>query len=172
MYYNVNRETINNINNVVENLKKLLNKIIEKLSFSNQRIDSHDELVEFFANDEGFCNDLKAMKTFLEEISLILEPLDIFLYEFNDFLSIKLMCNYIIDNLRLYVQYSLFINSLLSNFFNLIHSKINNDKSQYNEVYSKFEKFLDEKEKIFYLEIYEGTHKYDDLIDEVTSILG
>ena len=172
MYYNVNNETVNNINDVADNLKKLLNKIIGKLSFNSLQIGSSEELVELFANDEDFCNDLKSMKTFMEEISLILEPLDIFLYEFYDFLSIRVMCNYIIDNLELYLQHSSFINSLLSSFFNLIHSKINKDKSQYTEVYDTFEKFLDEKEKIFYLEIYEGTHEYDDLIDEVTNMLG
>ena len=170
MYGNMN-EVIIDINKIVSDLKELLDKIINKLSLNNLKYESIDELVELYSNDKDFCRDLETMKSNFTEIALLLESSDFFSEEYFDFLSIKNMCNYIINDIKLYILHSSFISSLLLNFFKLIRSKIDDD-SFYCDIYRTFEKFLDKQERIFYLNIFEGTQEYDDLVDEVTNILG
>lgn len=172
MYMDMTNKTILDINSIVTDLKELLDKIIKKLSLNDEKNESIDDLVEIFSCDEDFCNDLSLMKNNLNEIVLILESSEVFSDEYVDFLSIKCMCDYIIEDIKLYILYSSFINSILFNFFKLIHSKIHEDNSSYSNMYSNFERFLDEKERFFYLKIYDGSHEYDNLIDDVTRILG
>ena len=164
-------EVIIDINKIVSDLKELLDKIINKLSLNNLKYESIDELVELYSNDKDFCRDLETMKSNFTEIALLLESSDFFSEEYFDFLSIKNMCNYIINDIKLYILHSSFISSLLLNFFKLIRSKIVDD-SFYCDIYRTFEKFLDKQERIFYLNVFEGTPEYDDLVDEVTNILG
>ena len=171
MYRNMDKVIID-INKIVSDLKELFDKLIIKLSSNNLKDKSLEGLVELYSNDKDFCNDLEKMKYSFNEIASILESSDIFSEEYFDFLSIKNMCNYIINDVKLYILHSSFISSILFNFFKLIRSKIDDKDSCYSDMYLTFEKFLDKQERTFYLKIYEGTHEYDDLIDEVTCILG
>ena len=46
-----------------------------------------------------------------------------------------------------------------------------NEYEKYNEIYKSFDDVLFKNEEFFYLNIYQHSHQYDDLIDEITNIL-
>lgn len=130
---------------------------------------SFDNLVEIYSNDKEFLKYLKFIKTSLDDIGELIEDIDFPYYEYDNFMSIKKMITYIADDVSRYIKYSSLILPLLTAFSNLIEHQFDSD---YENIYEKFDMFLDEQEDFFYTEIFEYTHEYDDLIDKVTNILG
>lgn len=130
---------------------------------------SFDELVEIYSKDKHFLNQLDYIKTLLAEIDELMEDITFPHDEYINFLSIKDMIIYIADDVARFLKYSHFIITLLAAFNELMDSQ---KESDYDGIYEKFDIFLDNQEDIFYTEIFESSHEYDDLIDRVTNILG
>lgn len=150
--------------------RKLYNFIKDK--FHKKEPDeelSFEELVEMYSKDNDFLNKLDYIKTSLEEIDELMEDVNFTYDEYYNFLSIKDMITYIASDVGKFIKHSQFIITLLTAFNGLMDSQ---DDSDYGTIYQKFDKWLYQKEDIFYTEIFESSHEYDDLIDKVTNILG
>ncbi len=150
--------------------RKLYNFIKDK--FHKKEPDeelSFEELVEMYSKDNDFLNKLDYIKTSLEEIDELMEDVNFTYNEYYNFLSIKDMITYIASDVGKFIKHSQFIITLLTAFNGLMDSQ---DDSDYGAIYQKFDKGLYQKEDIFYTEIFESSHEYDDLIDKVTNILG
>jgi len=104
-----------------------------------------------------------------------LESLKNFENEFHNFLSIQNMIGYITCSIEKYAAYSDFVNELTSSFCDLINTKIRmieyNEYENYEKIYNAFDDYLYGHEEFFYLNIYEPTHQYDELIREVNNLL-
>lgn len=149
--------------------RKLYNFIKDK--FHKKEPDeelSFEELVEMYSKDNDFLNKLDYIKTSLEEIDELMEDVNFTYDEYYNFLSIKDMITYIASDVGKFIKHSQFIITLLTAFNGLMDSQ---DDSNYGAIYQKFDKWLYQKEDIFYTEIFESSHEYDELIDKVTNIL-
>lgn len=138
-------------------------------------MDSNDkmalyELVEFCSND-NISHDLNVIKNSMSEISDILESIESLSDEYYNFLAIRRMIEYIIDDSMLFHLHSGFIEMLFSDFSNLIHQKLNVNSNRYPEYYGKFLSNLENHKDFFYANIFEFSHEYDDLIVDVTRVL-
>lgn len=176
MYIDMDEKSILNLDNVIWEFKKLLDSFIEK--FSNSNLKNHystETLVNKYFSDEEFLKKLGVINGLMDDISNKLEALDYFENEFHNFLSIQNMIRYIMGNIEKYILFSSFIKRLTSSFCELINTKIklikNGEYEKYNGIYKSFDDYLFNQEEFFYLNIYEPTHQYDDLIREVNNIL-
>lgn len=175
MYINISNKSVLDLNNLLTDLKELLERFSLKFQ---QYISSGDEsmnhLVKRYSNNNKFLEKLNIIKKLSEDLADKLEGLDLFEMEFNRFLSIQNMINYIIDDIGKYILYSSFLYEIISSFCNLIDIKINfinkNDFEDYSKYYNQFDEFLFKQEEFFYLNIYENTHQYDELIKEVNNM--
>lgn len=161
---------------VTEELKKLLDIFKEKFSNLNfKKQQSFESLVKKYSDDDEFIRKLASINNLMNDIADKLEVLDSFENEFHNFLSIQNMIRYIAGDVGRYIHYSAFVNELTSSFCELINTKIsmvkNNEYESYNKIYKSFDDELFNQEEFFYVNIYEPTHKYDDLIREVNNIL-
>lgn len=149
--------------------RKLYNFIKDK--FHKKEPDeelSFEELVEMYSKDNDFLNKLDYIKTSLEEIDELMEDVNFTCDEYYNFLSIKDMIIYIVSDTAKFFKHSHFIITLLMAFNGLMGRQ---DELDYESIYQEFDKWLYEKEDIFYTEIFEYTHEYDEFIDKVTNIL-
>ena len=152
-----------------------LNRIYEKIHyiFSNIKLQkdmSIDDVVELYADDENFLIDLKIIRNSMEEITDILAPIESLKDEFSDFLSIKIMIIYLLDNLKLFLIHLSFIDNLLVNFFELIHKKLQSDK-EYGSYYNAFLTFLENQKEIFYTKIFQYSGEYKNSIIKINNLL-
>ena len=164
---------INNTNNLNETdflslFKKLYYLIKDQIYPKPNDELSFEEVVEIYSNDKNFLKKLEYIKSLLDDIDELMEGIEIKYDEYYNFLSIKNMISYIAGDVRKYLKYSSFVLLLLKDFDNLLDCQ--NDQDYYN-IYKKFDIELYKQEDIFYTEIFEYTHEYDDLIDKVTNIL-
>lgn len=149
--------------------KKLYNFIKDKFHKKEPYEElSFEELVDMYSKDNDFLNKLDYIKTSLEEIDELMEDVNFTYDEYYNFLSIKDMITYIASDVGKFLKHSHFIITLLTAFNGLMDSQ---DESDYEAVYQKFDKWLYKEEDIFYTEIFESSHEYDELIDKVTNIL-
>ena len=171
----MNEKLIFDISNIVNDLKKLLDGFIERFSNIERKGESINKVVKKFTNDNEFLKKLDFINTLSDNLLDKLEALNDFKEEYNAFLSIKNMLNYIIEDIKRYILFCSFVNDLISSFYNIIEIKINLIKNGNREDYENFFKIFDEKlfnqEEFFYLNIYRNTHQHDDLIAEVTNVL-
>lgn len=130
---------------------------------------SFDELVDIYSNDKVFLSGLEYVKTSLNDIALSMRNLTFVYDEYYNFMSIKNMIDYIVDDAGRYIKNSSFVLTVFSDFNNLMENRNNSD---YDALYEKFDIILDEQEDYFYTEIFDGTDEYDKLIVKVTNILG
>ena len=166
-YINVNSDV--NIENFLSLFRKLYDFIKNK--FGNTESDnrmSFEELVEIYSNDNDFLNKLEYIKTSLYDIAVLMRHLTFCHGEYYNFMSIKNMIDYIVDDVGRYIKWSSFVVTLLTDFNNLIE---NQNASDYTIIYEKFDICLDEHEDYFYTEIFDETHEYDELVIKVTNIL-
>lgn len=158
-----------NIDDFLSLFKKLYNLIKDKFSKDeSEDTVSFEELVEIKSADTNFLNYLEYIKTSLSDIADLMEEINFINYEYENFISIKKMITYIVDDVNRYLKYDSFILTLLTAFNNLMDSY---NAPNYENIYENFDIFLFEKENFFYTKIFEYTHEYDDLIDKVTNIL-
>lgn len=176
MYINMNDNQIIDIGIIVKDLKELLDNVKERFSnVSLKKENAIDNIVKKYSQNNDFLNKLEIIKSLSDKLLDKLEPLKDFHEEFIAFLSIQNMIEYIIGDIRKYILFSSFIHELISSFYKIINIKIDSMKNTKIHNYEKFFKSYEEKlfkqEEFFYLNIYENTHKYDDLIADVTNIL-
>lgn len=166
-YINVNSDV--NVENFLSLFRKLYNFIKEKFHKNEPSEElSFDELVEMYSNDKDFLSKLEYIKISLAEIDELMEDVNFAYDEYCNFLSIKDMIVYIVNDVAKFLKHSQFIITLLTAFNCLMDRQYDSD---YENIYQKFDKWLYGQEDIFYLEIFDGTHEYDDLIVKVTNIL-
>lgn len=176
MHINMDEKSKMNLDNIIAELKKLLDSFIEKFSNLNLKKQySIETLVKKYSSDEEFLKKLDNINYLMNDISDKLEELDCFENEFHNFLSIQNMISYITMDIEKYILFSYFVKELTSSFYELINTKIrlieNKQFKNYNEIYKSFNDNLFNHEEFFYLNIYEPTHQYDNLIREVNNIL-
>ena len=172
----MDEKSMMNFDKITTDLKKLLDSFKEKLSNLNfKKQHSFLYLVKKYSDDEEFIKKLASINNLMNDIADKLEVLDSFENEFHNFLSIQNMIRYITGDIGRYFCHLTFVRELTSSFYDLINTKIrlieNNEYESYNEIYKTFDDYLFKQEEFFYLNIFEPTHKYDDLIDEITKIL-
>lgn len=164
--------TVNVNNNVIDDFldifKKFYNSVKSKLTKNDEM--TLDEFLSKYSDDKEFLNYLDSVKLSLNEISDLMEQMEFKYDEYYNFISIKKMIIYIVNNLEKYFYYSSFILILLKNFNDLMIKE--KQLESYKEEYEKFDSFLYEKEDFFYTEIFDSDSKYDNAIDKVTNILG
>ena len=166
-YINANSNL--NADNFLSLFRKLYNFIKEKFHKNEQSEElSFEEIVEIYSNDKCFLSNLEYIKNSLAEIDELMEDVNFAYDEYYNFLSIKDMITYIVSDVAKFLKYSQFVITLLTAFNGLMDRR---DDLDYESIYQDFDKWLYKKEDIFYLEIFEGTHEYDDLIVKVTNIL-
>lgn len=167
-YINANSNV--NIDACLNLFKRLYYYVKDKFSKKEDNEElSFEELVEIYSKDEEFLNYVDYINSSLDNIAESMEEINFAHYEYDNFMSIKKMITYIINDIPRYLKYSSFILPLLTAYNNLLESQ---NSPNYEDIYEEFDIFLYEQEDIFYTEIFESTHKYDDLIDKVTNILG
>ena len=176
MYISMDEKSMMSLDEILTEFKQIFDSIMEKFSnISLKKQYSVDALVNRYSEDKKFLKKLDNINDLMKEISDKLEALHDFENEFHNFLSIQNMVGYIIKDIEKYFKYSSFVNELTSSFCELIHTKImllkSNEYEKYNEIYKSFDDVLFKNEEFFYLNIYQHSHQYDDLIDEITNIL-
>ena len=166
MYIDMNDNSMKNFDRVMNELKRLLDIFIGK--FSGLRL-------EKLESDEDLQMKLDNINNLMGDIADKLESLKNFENEFYNFLSIQNMIGYITCSIEKYAAYSDFVNELTSSFCDLINTKIRmieyNEYENYEKIYKAFDDYLYGHEEFFYLNIYEPTHQYDELIREVNNLL-
>ena len=130
---------------------------------------SIDDVVKLYAHDEIFLMDLKTIRNSMDEITEILAPIESLKDEFSDFLSIKIMIVYLLDNLKLFLKNISFVDNLLLNFFELINKKLQSD-NEYVNYYNAFSTFLENQKVIFYLEIFHYSGEYEKGILKINNL--
>ncbi len=170
MSININANEDLELDDFLSLFKKLYYFIKNKLTKDESTNElSFDELVEMYSNDKDFLSKLKYIKVSLNDIVLSMRNLSFSYDEYYNFMSIKNMIDYIVDDVGRYIKYSFFVLDLLRDFNKLMENRNNSD---YDAIYEEFDIRLDEQEDYFYSEIFIGTREYDDLIVKVTNILG
>ncbi len=155
-----------------DNLNEIYNRIRE--IFSNvkpQKEMSIEELIQLYSRDETFLKDLQYIDESLSEITNILAPIDILEKEFLNFLSIKRMIDYLLNDIKLFIVYLFFIDDLLMNFFNLIHQKLQKADKDYQKEYDLFVSYLNDKKEFFYTQIYEYSGEFEKTVIEINNLL-
>lgn len=158
-----------------------LNENIEDSYIEQPKNSLLDILSQIFKNKienikKIFQSDNKQKSEIKQNLQFISEKLEHYGFEeeLYDFMEIKNIIEYLLDNINLLKkpENQNFINLLLK-FEQLIEFKL---KSKNNEEYSikleEFDDFLFNQQKIFYTEIYQRTGEYDQTIDKITNILG
>ena len=143
-------------------LKEAFNKIKEKFI----EIKSRHEI-------NKFKKEVKIIKSLMEDILDFLKENPLFDNEFYDFYSIKIICDYIFEDIRMFHSLENFILRLLRNFKKLIFYKLEYKGENYNYKlkYARFKNFLEDQEEIFYTEIYYYDGKNKELICELNNIM-
>lgn len=176
MYVHIEYQQIIDVGSIVKNLKELLDSVIDR--FSNiqfKKENSIDNIVEKYSNNKEFLDKLDIIVSLTDELVDKLELLNDFQEEYLACLSLQNMIKYVVGDIRKYILFSSFIGDLISSFYNLITIKIDLVKkgriTDYDKFLSEYNVTLYKQEEFFYLNIYENTHEYDDLINEVTNVL-
>lgn len=152
------------------------NYLDEIKAFFNILKSHFDKLFSYFKHiknniqeiiSEMYKISIKEIKSELFFIASKLKESSYFNEEFLDFLRIKEMIEYIIDN-GLNKNFE-FAESLLNKFSKLLYNKVN--FNNYAEYYVGFSNELDSDEEFFYTEIYVPSHEYDETIVKITNIL-
>lgn len=164
--------TVNGNNKIIDDFldifKKFYNSVKDKFTKNDEM--SLEEFIDIYSEDKEFLDYLDYIKSSLNEISNVMEQINLEYDEYYNFASIKRIITYIANNPKKYLHYSSFIEHLLKNFYDLIIKERQLDN--YKEEYEKFDNFLYEQEDYFYTEIFDSNPKYNDVIDKVTDILG
>lgn len=154
-----------------DNLKDIYKKIHEIFSNVKSQDDiSIEELVDLYSHDDAFLNDLSYIRDSLSEIAYMLASIESLENEFYNFLTIKRMIDYLLNDIKLFLIHLRFIEKLLFNFFNLIHQKLlKND--EYENEYVSFLTFLNNQKDFFYTKVYIYSGEFEDTIIEINNIL-
>ena len=151
------------------NIKKRLENLLKKISnnlkslYDRRSANYQQKLVIIIQNE-------------LINIANILKPLEIFRVEYMEFLKIKTMLSYILENINgIDFDHTKLIFESIYNFNDLIKFKIRlMDDGSLDEYYVELKKFisyLKDLESFFYLDVYEGTGEFDDVIIEMSEVL-
>lgn len=157
-----NQRNFNSLNDIYQKIREI---------FSNFKLQSDvpiEKVIQIYSNDNNLLKEISVIEDSLSEIADILAQIGN--KELFYFLSIRHMIGYILKDVKLFIIYMPFVDNLLINFFNFIHSKLigNNDYEGNDEI---FVDFLEKQKDYFYDNIFEYFGEYEDLIIEVTNIL-
>ncbi len=146
------------INDFISFLKGLFNKLKEsfnKLIFEVKKLSLNENSLS-----SNYLDERKVFNYLILEISQLLR--DDFLFrdnEFYDFLMIKFITNFCLEDVELFAKYSDLIENLFFEFRKLIFNKVNllkKDKNrEYAKEYAKFSSFFLNKKEFFYFNIYD-----------------
>ncbi len=152
----------NKINETISHLKEIFNKIKEKF----QKIRSEHRI-------SNYEKEVKTIKSLLNNILSLLKENPLFKDEFYDFYSIKLICDYILNDLNLFSDFQSFIIKLLRNFRKLILYKLEyeGEDYDYSRIYTSFKNYLDNEEETFYTKIYYYDGENKELIHEINNMI-
>lgn len=143
--------------NAIDELARKIYSCVENILHSKDE-PSLDELIE-------------NLKDSLNETENIFSNIDFFKEEYYDLSSIKDMAFYILDDIALLDNISI-VKCLLNSFFNIIHTKKDSSKEEYEKRYEKFSSILVDVEQIFYTKIYQPSENYDeDALSEIFNLL-
>lgn len=92
--------------------------------------------------------------------------------EYFNFLNIKEMIEYSLQNIYIFFKHYEFISGLLSDFKNISNIKFQETESSYKKEYENYKYRFNRKKEYFYTYIYKRSGEYDDLIDDFVNILG
>ena len=137
---------VNTFNDFIVLFKDIYFKIKQYLTYSYGITDFSQNL---------WCENVKIIENSLFQTAVNLRNLS-FDKEYLDFLKIKNIIEYILEDKKLFDIYSEFVSELLSSFLNLIQFK---DKNGYDEYFKSFHSNLMEKLLFFAREV----HSYDNI---------
>lgn len=168
-YTFINNNSSPYIRCIFDVLKKSINKVKEvifNLEMKKNKLDSS------FYNEN-----IKIINKYMIDISEDLEKMECFDNEYYDFFDIRNMFNYIFSDVNLCKENISFFKETFRRFKDLIFNKIEiesgrNLEVDYVEEYDLFKEFLNKQKSIFFTEIFKSSSEYDELIVEVTNILG
>lgn len=151
-----------------------LDEIYQKIREIFTNVKPHEDmpiekLVKKYSNDNSFLNDLKYIKESLSEITSILAPIDNLENEYSCFFSIRIMIEYLLNDIGLFIVHMSFIDDLLVNFFNLIHRRLVDDDN-YDKCYNEINSFLEKQKEFFYNEIHEYDNEFEETIIEINNL--
>ena len=157
----------NMIYETIDYLKEAFKKISDKLL----------EIKREKEEEAKFKKEARILKQSMRELSDLLREDSLFKEkEYVDFLRIKNIINYLLNDKELFIEHDNLIDSLLINFQKIIFKKLdcqlNEDFNEYPEEYNEFKSFLREMEEYFLLEIFEDDGKDEELIEELEKIIG
>lgn len=156
----------NKIIETINHLKEIFNLMKEKF----MEVKTKQELSKYENEVEKI---LKLMGKIEDSIDINPSYSDIELF---DFMNIKEMTEYVIQNPILFKEHSNFILEFLKDYTNLTILKFeaehNSNEIDYENEYKKFKYRFNRRKEFFYTHIYEHLGIYDDLIDEVVNTLG
>ena len=92
--------------------------------------------------------------------------------EYFNFLNIKEMIEYTLNNIFLFIEHYEFISGLLSDFKDIVKMKFKETENNYEKEYENYKYRFNRKKECFYTDIYKRSGEYDDLIEEFVNILG
>lgn len=151
---------------IKEILKNFFNTISNTLTSLNNKND-----------EEKSLELISSMKEYLLDFALFLKELKEFQKEFSFFLVIRRMLNYVLDNYGSLCssKRSVIFDSLFK-FFELLRIKLSflegiYSKSSYLSYFNEFDTYLDEVKMEYYLNIYQRTGEFDDVIPRISQIL-
>lgn len=164
-------------NSILENKVEIDANIKEKLEKILEKITNNLKLL-YNKNSNNCSNDLiKIIQKELVKIANILKPLKIFRKEYVEFLKIKTILSYILDNIdSIDFNHTKRIFESICKFNDLIEFKILAMENvglekHYDMELKKFISYLKDLESFFYLDIYESTGEFDDVIIKMSEVL-
>ena len=167
---NANNSILENKVEIDVNIKERLEKILKKIANNLKLL--------YNKNSNNYSNELIIIiQKELVNIANILKPLKIFRKEYIEFLKIKTILYYILENIdSIDYNHAKRILESIYKFNDLIEFKILAMENvglekHYNIELKKFISYIKDLESFFYLDIYETTGEFDDVIIKMSEAL-
>ena len=153
--------------------KNIYDSFMNALKELEEKIYSNVENIINYKNQHSLDELIENIKDSFNNTENILSRFDFFEEEYYDFLSIKDMAFYILDDKSLLNNISM-IKNLLNSFYHIVQFKKNSSNVEYDEKYELFSSNLIDVEQVFYSQIYEPSKNYDEevLAEISNSLLG
>ena len=143
---------------IVKHLKRINEKIEDLIESKDQFKDYGEKRIKIY-NLINKTEDLIHKSAYLDK-------------EFYDFLMLERITRYILEDKELFLKHHNYLLELFKDYYDIIKYRFEYNSFDYEKEYERFEYCFNRKTEFFYLEIYERSGIYDDLIDEIVRILG
>lgn len=160
----------NKINETLRQLRIMLEKIKAKILDMKTENRTKEDL--------RFNKEVRNIRNLMNEITKLLKEDPLFNEkELYDFLTIYDMLDYLFKDKELFIAQKEFIEDIILKFSELIFEKIdckikNREYDSYEDKYKLFKSYLNKKEEVFFLNLFEYNGEEDELIHNISNIIG